>query len=985
VVTFKRPNKIVLLVQVATLVAFLAVGLVSFFNHSDTVYAASRTCDGGRAIGGITAPSGLLPSIFSQTPSVCVGDFPQFNNYYLQVEVKAPYDVDGESLAKKATVKVTYNGGNSVLGMTVIGTADFISTEALIIPIDGGGCHPTTPLLISVTVMATGAADKTVSNIDVCSSNRTPSGNDPATFTNHVTVDVPEFTPRSSGNPGISKQHIIGFIGADFGAPISTDATSQYHALQKSAVSSLSLKKSDGTVVFSCSGGCDGKDGLKLADGEFGINTSDNPTIGLGTYDLTFVYNTRTLVPNAPDEWAPHTFTFLGIKVNEAGKDVNITPDASLGNLQYYDKDGKATKVGTGDPIVKPEAAGCTGGALGWIMCPIMKVFESANRFMAPEIEKQLKVGPLVAGDPTYAGTYPIWQTMVGIANLLLVVGFLVVIFSQATSIGLSAYGIKKMLPRIIAAAILLNLSYFICAITLDIVNIIGASIQGIINIGTSGIKNISGFKTDFGDILTTLGLGVLGTYAVISGALAFLVPLGLTAIMSVLVIFLGLALRKVMIILLIIIAPIAFAAMILPGTEGLFKKWYKSLGGLLVMYPVVMAMLYGSTLLAKIILASGGVATVDGAIDTSGTGNINIMIAYAVVALGPLAGTYMFIKSSNKMFSAAAGAINKLGAGAKGKASTWAKEKQQNSQFSQARNFNKAVKDSKRVERQGVMEGDTARARFNRTMSLGAGIGNRQKYYRSATNKAAAYSDKIFAEDMESAAAKFEARGIQGPPMVAIAASGKDGTRTLTTAEHAAAINWVMENGKFSERMQVYGAGWANEGDDNEDTHRKLQTARAGYFKKGDNQFMGVSYAGLLAQGHAGGAVGVENAMLSNAIDGKIGAETGLDNDYMDTMVKIFSEDPAQLAQRHRYGTATIDGKTQLSPLPLRPRDGEEPSDIEKFQENIKSAALATLTNDNTQQRVKEEFRPKLEMLAGLEKGSTKPKPPTPPPAATP
>lgn len=610
--------------------------------------------------------------------------------------------------------------------------------------------------------------------------------------------------------------------------------------------------------------------------------------------------------------------------------------------------------------------AECTGGLLGWIMCPLLGIFNSLNNFMAKEIQNQLTVGPLTSSEAIYTGTHPIWQMMVGIANLLLIIGFLIVIFSQATSVGLSAYGIKKMLPRIIAAAILINLSYFICQIALDIVNIIGASVQGIINVGISQINTKSGFQTDFGDILTTLGGVALGTYAVISGAVAFLVPLGLSAVLATLTIFLGLALRKLVIILLIIIAPLAFAAMILPGTEGLFKKWYKSFGGLLFMYPIIMAILYGSVLLSKIILASGGVTTLEGDIDTSGTGNINIMLAYAVVGLGPAVGTYMFIKNSSKISGALAGAVSKAGAGLKKRTNEWAKERQQNSRFTQARQWNKAVRDANRVARFGKTTG--IQGGLNKLNSYAAGAGfsdprkwgeNAGKYQASSINKAAIYEDKLFKDDKENANAEFARNGIQGPLMVAHARSGRvaksDGQggftygRKLTEAEHSAAVEWTMANGKLAERMAVYGSDWAAKGR-TEENRRALDTLNDGYFHVNkDVARFGNTFGGKLGSGSVGGDMGVNNAVLANMAAGKTASEALLDNDMAQRVADIGSLSDAALVQ---HVTSTQALSDTAAGLGLSPTEF-----VAKFRQNATTVTNTILRNKDYRGRVKPEF----------------------------
>ena len=55
---------------------------------------------------------------------------------------------------------------------------------------------------------------------------------------------------------------------------------------------------------------------------------------------------------------------------------------------------------------------------------------------------------------------------------------FLAIIISQLTGFGISNYGIKKMLPRLIIAAILVNLSIYICQIAVDLSNILGYGLR---------------------------------------------------------------------------------------------------------------------------------------------------------------------------------------------------------------------------------------------------------------------------------------------------------------------------------------------------------------------------------------------------------------------------------------------------------------------------------------------------------------------------
>jgi hypothetical protein len=76
---------------------------------------------------------------------------------------------------------------------------------------------------------------------------------------------------------------------------------------------------------------------------------------------------------------------------------------------------------------------------------------------------------------------YQAWGSIRSIANVLFVMFFLVIIFSQLTGAGITNYGVKKMLPKVIIAAILVNISFIIIQIGVDLANIVGSSLYTLI------------------------------------------------------------------------------------------------------------------------------------------------------------------------------------------------------------------------------------------------------------------------------------------------------------------------------------------------------------------------------------------------------------------------------------------------------------------------------------------------------------------------
>jgi len=293
-------------------------------------------------------------------------------------------------------------------------------------------------------------------------------------------------------------------------------------------------------------------------------------------------------------------------------KDQILTAAATANVQKQCEEDGGTWTDGKCNPKEEEAAneAICAGGALGWVLCPISELAIEITQKLADIIENLLVFTPLTAskqGDAIKA----IWQIVVNIANILLVIVFLFIIYSQATSMGLSSYGIKKMLPKVIVAAILMNLSFYICAIAVDIANILGQSVKGIIAAGFAALPppesgelglydGSTGIQKIVTSILTVVGGGAI-LYA--TGTIALVMPVVVSAAIAMFTAFAVIIFRQVAIVILIILAPLAFVAWVLPNTESWFKKWLTFFRNLLLMFPLIMAIFYGAAFMSNVIL----------------------------------------------------------------------------------------------------------------------------------------------------------------------------------------------------------------------------------------------------------------------------------------------------------------------------------------------------------------------------------------------
>lgn len=252
-------------------------------------------------------------------------------------------------------------------------------------------------------------------------------------------------------------------------------------------------------------------------------------------------------------------------------------------------------------------------GNLGWIVCPgtglLSKIIDGAYGLLTQVIE----VNPIPTDHES--PYYIVWEYFKNITNLIFVGFFLVVIFSQITGIGINNYGIKKVLPRIIITAILVNLSYIVCTIAVDISNILGNSLHNFfINIQDIAIQNgtipADAKSTSVAAITyAILGIGAAGAAGTalvfagsIEGLLWMLAPVLLSGVIAVLSALIIMAARQALIYLLVMISPLALVAYMLPNTEQWFSKWYKLFARMIMFYPMF-SVLYGASQLAGLVI----------------------------------------------------------------------------------------------------------------------------------------------------------------------------------------------------------------------------------------------------------------------------------------------------------------------------------------------------------------------------------------------
>ena len=453
----------------------------------------------------------------------------------------------------------------------------------------------------------------------------------------------------------------------------------------------------------------------------------------VGIFLNTLAHSTSVYAVDA--EWSGHNLTYNKEKYTKISDDKKIKqfnlPDNSLVYVNE-DKNKKETKViyfpsseisslssatyavysftppntyeqtststiSIESPSENSTSTSCDVQGIGWIICPVSNWLADGIDFMYSALQEFLKTKPLETTNQN-SGIYLAWVIMRNISNVAFIVAFLVIIYSQLTSVGISNYGVKKMLPRLVIAAVLVNLSFTFCAVLLDLSNVTGYAFQD----AFMGIKNtIStvGENTGVGWTWSELIVMILSNGALAGGVVATvamgaeLLPLALSALVGIglvlLLVLLIMAARQALIVILIIISPLAFVCYLLPGTEKWFKKWRDLFFTMLVFFPAF-AVVFGGAQLAGIIIIQNA---------TGANGGI-MQILGMVVQVIPLALTPIILKLSGGVLGKFAGFVNDKNKGLYDRTKNYAKDRRETIKNKKLANPNMARFNPNRLRR---------------------------------------------------------------------------------------------------------------------------------------------------------------------------------------------------------------------------------------------------------------------------------------------
>lgn len=311
--------------------------------------------------------------------------------------------------------------------------------------------------------------------------------------------------------------------------------------------------------------------------------------------------------------------------LQKALADNKFTVDDGNGGEKCLETEHLENQIETGDSSTDDGTADekqsyCqeNGGFLSWMLCPAIADGAATAGGLLGFITSLTTVHTSIIEQFSKqdSSIYKAWSAFRNIANIGFVIMLLVVVFSQVTNIGISNYNIKKILPKLIITAILVNFSYLIMGVLIDLSQIAGNGIGALIrSVAADGmdadastrasaiISAIAGSVTGVAGGLAGIGAatGALAGPAIILPVVMFIV----TTLISVFFGFIMLTIRQAAIIMVVVLAPLMMVLYALPNTAAITKKYISTVKALLMLYPMFIFATSAGALASSIIIGT--------------------------------------------------------------------------------------------------------------------------------------------------------------------------------------------------------------------------------------------------------------------------------------------------------------------------------------------------------------------------------------------
>lgn len=301
----------------------------------------------------------------------------------------------------------------------------------------------------------------------------------------------------------------------------------------------------------------------------------------------------------------------LGTKSNPNNCSLDgITRNDFLINMNGQGAALKESKAFAGESLPGDEenpSCESSGEEMSWLLCPLLRGIDKTLSWLDDTIEELLTVPVSDSDGKGYMQDkqlIQVWANLRNIAYAVLIPIMLIMVIGTALNFEfVSAYTVKRALPRLVLAVIFMTLSFEVMKFLVVVSNNVGLGLKGLIlapfgDVRLATIFNPGGehdVAFGFAGIVTAGGVATFGGIITILSFAA-------TAAIGMFIGLLLLAFRQVLIVGLAILAPVAILAWIFPGNDRLWKLWWGSFSKLLLLFPLIAILIAGGKALASVV-----------------------------------------------------------------------------------------------------------------------------------------------------------------------------------------------------------------------------------------------------------------------------------------------------------------------------------------------------------------------------------------------
>lgn len=244
-------------------------------------------------------------------------------------------------------------------------------------------------------------------------------------------------------------------------------------------------------------------------------------------------------------------------------------------------------------------------GLQALLICPAMRATGGFIQAGLNIIQKSMVLNPKFTNSRTKGGhvLYLSWAEFRNISNLILIIGFMLMIAAYVTNRQLDLYQVRKMLPKFAIITILINVSFLMMQLAVDISNLTG---KGLFDI----LSEVMPFDYDIMKTVSTVLAGGLLVGAVVIApfiGIAMLIPVIISSMLSVVVMVVLLALRDSAFIILLVLTPPALISLMFPKSDRFYQIWKQSMWMILLIPPLVGFMFGSGKFLSGLMFRLGG------------------------------------------------------------------------------------------------------------------------------------------------------------------------------------------------------------------------------------------------------------------------------------------------------------------------------------------------------------------------------------------